>query len=443
MLEKIKKYSHTFYLSIGAITVLAFCVLAFMLFWDNGLFQPRTLAQKVYYADNISPTHQLLIDIFNKKHKGEIEIVPINLPFEKFGTNERKELLIRHLRSKSDRIDIFSVDQIWVPRFAKWTEPLNRYITKIQRDQIIDEALKTCYYKNDLVAMPIYFDLGILYVNNNFLLTQPDNKALKEELNNFITWERFIEISRKLNYGNRPYYLFPADNYEGLMCSFIESLANQDNKLFIDDKVKLTTPASEKALQLLVDLVNRYKLSPKSVLESRETDCYRTFINDDGVFLRGWTGLDVWYKNNIDSKDISDKYFIVPLPHFKGGKPASIVGGWNMMISKLSTKKSEAVEFLKFMISEEAQEIMLEHGGYFPINKKIYANPKLIIKSKTINLYNRIIKTSVHRPFLDKYTRSSDIIAHYLNSAIKKEISIREALSTAERVINSGEFFIK
>jgi multiple sugar transport system substrate-binding protein len=31
-------------------------------------------------------------------------------PFQKFSTNERKELLTRSLRSKSDRIDIFSVD---------------------------------------------------------------------------------------------------------------------------------------------------------------------------------------------------------------------------------------------------------------------------------------------------------------------------------------------
>jgi multiple sugar transport system substrate-binding protein len=33
--------------------------------------------------------------LFNSRNKGRIEVVPVNLPFEKFTTNERKELLAR------------------------------------------------------------------------------------------------------------------------------------------------------------------------------------------------------------------------------------------------------------------------------------------------------------------------------------------------------------
>ncbi|MDP3581419.1 MAG: extracellular solute-binding protein, partial [Ignavibacteria bacterium] len=239
------------------------------------------------------------------------------------------------------------------------------------------------------------------------------------------------------------FYLFPADDYEGLMCSFIELLESQNSKMFDNDTIKIQTPAAEKALQLLVDLVNKYHLSPQSVLDSRESECYRTYISDEGVFLRGWSGLDVWYKNNIGPQDISQKYAIVPLPHFKNGKPASIIGGWNMMLSKYSTNKNEAVEFIKFMISEEAQKLLFEKGGYLPVNKNLYENKNVLATYPEIAFYKRIISTGAHRPFLDKYTRCSDIIAHYLNMAIKKEIGIKEALATAEKVINSGEFFIK
>ncbi|MEW6652701.1 MAG: extracellular solute-binding protein [Bacteroidota bacterium] len=443
MIKKIQNHFKTFYFSAAAITILAVAVLVFMLFWSNGLFRPNPSATKIYFADNISPTHQLLIDKFNERHKGKIEVVPINLPFEKFSTNERKELLIRYLRSKSDRIDIFSVDQIWVPRFAKWTEPLNRYITQPQREKILDLVLQTCYYKNDLAALPSYFDLGMLYVNTEFLKTDPAYESIKIELENFITWERFIELSKKMNLGAKPYYLFPADDYEGLMCSFVELLEQQNSNMFDADTVKITTPQAEKALQLLVDLVNKHKLAPKSVLDSRESECYNTYINENGVFLRGWSGLDDWYRINIEPVDVLTKYSAVPLPHFKGGKPASIIGGWNMMLSKYSSNKSEAVEFIKFMISDEAQLIMFEQGGYLPVNKNFYSNKYLNERYSEISFLKKLIGTGVHRPFLDKYTRCSDVIAHYLNLAIKNNTSPKAALAEAERVINRGEFFIK
>ena len=113
------------------------------------------------------------------------------------------------------------------------------------------------------------------------------------------------------------------------------------------------------------------------------------------------------------------------------------------MLSKYSTKKSEAVEFIKFLISEEAQEVMYEMGGYIPINKDVFINAPFLKKHPEITFYENLMKTGANRPFLDKYTRCSDIIAHYLNLAIEGKMGVRKALTTAEQVINSGEFFIK
>ncbi len=443
MIKKLKKYSKTVYFSVLTITALVISVLGVMLFWNVASFQPSNTSQTIYFADNISPSHRLLVDLFNKKHEGKIKVIPIDLPFEKFSTNERKELLIRYLRSKSDKVDVFSVDQIWVPRFAKWTEPLNKYITPAQSAQIHEQALKTCYYKDNLVALPLYFDVGMLYVNNKVIQKIPNYAKITQKLENFITWEDFVALGMEIKKNGQPFYLFAADDYEGLMCSFVELIASQNKKLFEGDSIRLQTKECKKSLHLLVDLVNKYGLSPKSVLEARESQCYRTFIAEDGFFLRGWSGLDAWYKYVIAPVDVSDDYTIVPVPHFAAGRPASIVGGWNLMLSKYSTKKSEAMEFIRFLISEEAQKIMYENGGYLPVNKSIYSDEKYCRENPQIKLYKKLIVTGVHRPFLDKYTRCSDILAHYLNRAIAKEISVDDALATAEQVINSGEFFIK
>lgn len=83
--------------------------------------------KKIYYADNISRAHQIVIDRFNEKYEDKIEVVPIDLPFIKFNTNLRKELLARSLRNRNTLIDVFAIDQVWNARFAKWAEPLTPY----------------------------------------------------------------------------------------------------------------------------------------------------------------------------------------------------------------------------------------------------------------------------------------------------------------------------
>ena len=443
MINRLEKYSRTFYISIAAITILAVTALLFMSLWDNQIFSSKPVVKKIYYADNISVTHQLLIDKFNKLYEGKIKVIPINLPFEKFSTNERKELLIRYLRSKSDRIDIFSVDQIWVPRFAKWTEPLDKYLSRSFKDRLIDQALRTCFYKKSLVSIPLYYDIGLLYYNDYVLRQVPNYHSIKKEISNFITWERFIEIGKQLKHLGKPVYLFPADDYEGLMCSYIELLGSQNENLIVGDTVHLQTAGAEKSLQLLVDLVNETEITSKEVLNFRESECYKKFIKENGLFLRGWSGFHFWYKDIIGPENIFSKYLVAPLPHFQNGKPTSIIGGWNMMLSKYSNNKNEAVEFIKFLVSEKSQQIMFENGGYLPINKNVYTDEAFLKKHPDINFYETVMATGFNRPFLDKYTRCSDVIAHYVNLAMRKQIGVKEALATAEKVINSGEFFMK
>lgn len=442
MIEQLKKYYKTFYFYISLITILAVAVLGFMFFWGNGLFQSVVVPKKIYFADNISPSHKLLIEKFNEEHKGKIEVVPIDLPFEKFSTNERKELLIRYLRSKSDKIDIFSVDQIWIPRFAKWTEPLNKYFITPEREKILDKALKACYYENDLVAVPLYFDVSFLYYNNEKLKQLPNYQEIKNELENGITWEKFVQLSNQLKKFNRPIYLFPADNYEGLMCSFFELLESQNAKIFQGEMVKLNSKEAQKALQFLVYLIES-GISPTDVLEFRELECYNKFVKEDGFFLRGWAGLDVWYNNNIDTQNVKEKYIPTYIPYFKDSKQTSITGGWNLMLSKYSTKKSEAVEFIKFLLSNESQKILFEKGGYLPVNKNIYNDSVYLNNNPLLMKYKKIIQTAAYRPLLDKYTRVSDIISFYIKEALKKKITVYEALSKAEKIINSKEIFLR
>ena len=132
---------------------------------------------KIYFADNMTPAHTKIISLFNDKYQGQIEIIPVNLPFTKFNTNERKELIARALRNRTSRIDVFSVDQIWVSRFAKWAEPLSRYFSNKEKANILPHALSTCYYENTLVSIPLHIDIGVMYYRRDIIEKFPDGRS--------------------------------------------------------------------------------------------------------------------------------------------------------------------------------------------------------------------------------------------------------------------------
>ncbi len=182
------------FLRIVGFLVLILFVLFFIYFHQNDFLSPKSESEIVItYADNISSAHQKLIDEFNLLNQGSIRVEPIDLPFNKFSTNERKELLARSLRSKSKKIDLFAVDLIWSARFSKWSEPLSKYISKNDTTKLVKQALESCIFNDEVVALPIYIDVGLMYYRKDLLKKIPNYKEIERKLIEGITWKEFIK----------------------------------------------------------------------------------------------------------------------------------------------------------------------------------------------------------------------------------------------------------
>lgn len=432
-----------FYIILSTVLVTIFILFTFI-FSPNGIDSRNTSKVKtIYFADHISRAHQKVIDIFNERNKGSIKVETINLSFEKFSTNERKELLARYLRSKNNRIDVYAVDQIWVPRFAKWSVPLQKFIDSSEIKNILPNALETCIYQDTLVAVPMYVDISLMFYRDDIIKTLKINDKTLSQLHNSITWRDFIELRKNSTQLKNPFYVFQADDYEGLLCAFTELMANQNNPI-VDKSGKLLidTPEGRRSLKLLVDLVNTYDVSPKEVTSLKENDSFRFYAKHDGVFFRLWSSMiddDNEYLTDEKRKLLK----MIPVPHFEDTKPSYVYGGWNLMISQFSEKIPEAVKFVKFLLSEEAQKIMYEEGRYAPINKRVYSDDKYLSKYPELDFFEDLFKNGVHRPFMESYTNVSDILSYYLNKAIKKEIPVEQALKEATVKINEKAILVK
>ncbi|MDD8016830.1 MAG: extracellular solute-binding protein [Bacteroidota bacterium] len=430
-----------------SIAVVLSIVAVFLLFTsDINLRESLSVndkVQKVYFADHISPAHQAVIDKFNKKYKGRIEVISVDLPFSKFTTNERKELLARSLRSKSDRLDVFSVDYIWTSRFAKWCETLDQYFNDDARSKIISPTIQSCFANGKLVAMPLYIDIGMMYYRKDIIQKLPNAVEVEKKLKESITWDELLSYRGKLGYAHRPYYIFQANDYEGLICNYFEIIKSLDKNFFANNVINLKKPAAKKALQFLVDFVHKQKISPPEVIEFDENKSYDYLLQNDAVFVRGWPNFLENYQKMYPEGQKYSRIERAALPHFTGNAPTSVYGGWNLMVSKFSTKKESAVEFIRYLQTEEAQKTMFEMGGYIPVNQEVYLDTMYLTHHPDLVYYRRLVASGFHRPSLEEYTKISDIIAHYVHLAIKGEVTVDEAIDRASQAMQSKSVLLK
>lgn len=436
------------FLKILTAAAALFVVFVLIFLLPNSVGQKRPLfgeaaVQKVYFADHISPAHKAVIDLFNERNRGRIEVVPVDLPFSKFSTNERKELLARSLRSKSDRLDVFSVDYIWTPRFAKWCEELDPYFADFSKSKIISPTIQSCITNGKLVAMPLYIDIGMMYYRGDIIRRLPDAAVIEQKLRGSITWDELLSLRSRLGYGDRPYYLFQADDYEGLICNYFEIAKSIDKNFLAGNTIDLQSPAAKQALQMMVDFVHTLKIAPKNVIEFDENKSYTYLLKNDVVFVRGWPNFVENFKKTYPDTSMFRYIERAPLPHFTGKMPTSVYGGWNLMVSKFSTKKEAAIEFIRFLQTEEVQKKMFELGGYIPVNHDVYADSAYLAAHADLVFYRGLVDHGFHRPSMEDYTQISDIIAHFVHLAIKGEMTADDALREASEMIASKRILLK
>ncbi len=407
----------------------------FYLFPFQNEFLAEDKVAKVYFADNITEAHEELIKIFNEKHKGEIEVIPVHIPTEKFTTNKRKELITRTLRSRNSRIDLFAVDQIWIPRFAKWAEPLEKYYSGNELSDLLPQALNTCIYSDTLFAIPFFIDVGVLYFRKDLIENLPNASLVEEKLKEGISWDDLINL-RKDDLPSDYLYVFQGDAFEGLICNFIEILGT-GNGIYNNGQFDVYNPETIAGAQRLVDFIYKNRISPKEVSAFDESKSYEFALENDVPFFRGWP-TTIKYSNLV-SKATAKLNLLeeAPLPKSNNGNSASAIGGWNIILSKYSSVKDEAVTFIKFILSEEIQELNYESGSYLPIRKSFYTDENMINKYPRLSKYKSIIENGVHRPSDYNYTKISDILTSFLNKALQKELTVEEALKSAQAQINT------
>jgi maltose-binding protein MalE len=97
------------------------------------------------------------------------------------------------------------------------------------------------------------------------------------------------------------------------------------------------------------------------------------------------------------------------------------------------------VDFVKFLLRDDSQEVLFSEARYYPVVKSFYDDSTSLRKYPEIAGIRELLKTGVHRPAVKDYTNYSKIMSHYFSLALRNKITVAEAVEAATRDINADQ----
>jgi multiple sugar transport system substrate-binding protein len=347
-------------------------------------------------------------------------------------TAQQRQGLIISLDAKLHNPDVFLMDVAWVGLFAhsEWLEPLRN----IDLSPYFEKVIRTVdTYRGELAALPVYMDGGLLYFRRDLLREQQISGPPA-------TWEELLAASLKVQRERRKVdpdfygFVWQGAQYEGLICTFLEFAGAQGGFLFRDSRIMLDTAENRRALQLMHDLIWKYRVSPPNTYtEMREEQVRTSFQGGEALFERNWPYA--WKLHQSEGSPAKDKTGIAPLPGPARGQSVSTLGGWHIGVSRFSDAKESALKFVKYVASYEGQKKMVLSLGWNPGRRDLYKDKDVLEKMPFLKDLGDIFLHARARPTVPYYTQISDITQRWINAVLAGRIEPRDALQQAEREI--------
>ncbi len=333
-----------------------------------------------------------------EKENPKVSIHLVELPDN---TNQKYEIILSTLALKDGSIDIIDADVTWPAIFhaSDLIAPIDEYIAPEELEAFYETTLDINAFDGRLYGLPYRLDTGLLYYRADLLkaegLEVPD------------TWEDLRWTLEYMQKNDQPYrYAGSWYPYEGLTCNALEFIWGTGAEVYQDNRYTMTSRNVIEGIDFMVQLhLDGY--THTDVQQFTSVGLREAFIRGELLFMRDWpTGYKVI--EDSTSRDFAlSAVGIAPLPSFEGeGRGHGTLGGWQYLVAKYSDHKSEAVEFIRFLTSEDVQREFALRYHYLPSRKALYEDPlvkeTLPIADMADELFRQTkwLSTGLRRPFL-------------------------------------------
>ncbi|WP_040814265.1 ABC transporter substrate-binding protein [Nocardia concava] len=361
-----------------------------------------------------------LIERWNALHPDE----KVTFKEQSNDASQQYDDLKQHMQAKASDYDVVALDVPWTAEFAAkgWIQPLKDTFN-IDTSTLLSPPVASATYNGTLYAAPRNTNGGLLFYRKD-LVTEPPK-----------TWAELLNDCPKAKEAGIGCYAGQFAPYEGLTVNTAEVI-NAFGGSFVGPDGKTPTVNSPQAKAGLQTLVDAYKNGdiPKEAISFKEPESQNAFVTGKLLFMRGWPSS--FGDAGSDASAVKDKFGVAPLPG-KDGIGASTLGGYNAAISAFSKNKATALEFLRFLIGEDAQHIVAS-GALPSVRASVYDDPALIAKMPYLPALKDSIASAVPRPVTPFYPAVSKAIQDNAYAALTGNKSVDDAITGMQKGIETA-----
>ncbi len=366
-----------------------------------------------------------LLDRFEAENPGvriKDEILPSS-------TDEQHQFYVVNLEAGSAAFDVFSLDVIWVPEFARagWLRDLGHLLAPGEHAAFFPGPIQAVTFNKRLHAIPWYIDAGVLYFRRDLL--EKYNRGVPE------TWPELVAVAQEITAKEKDLYgyLWQGKQYEGLVCNVLEFIWSNGGTILSGNRPVVDTPRNAEALAFMRDLIARSGVTPPLVTTSTEEPSRQLFGSGKAVFMRNWPyALTIL---NAAGSPVRDKTGFAELPAFPGHARASTLGGWQLGVNKKSKHPDAAEKLVAFLTSTAAQKALALSVGYNPTRKALYKDPDLLRAHPDMALLFPIFMKARPRPVTAYYMMITAVLQPEFSAAITGIKQPAKALASAQKQV--------
>ena len=339
--------------------------------------------------------------------------------------DQQHDDIVQHFQAKDAGYDVVSVDVVWTAEFAAkgWLQPLKDKLA-IDTSKMLKPTVDSATYKGTLYATPKESDGGMLYYRKDLVPTPPK------------TWDEMMSMCSIATTNNIGCYSGQFKKYEGLTVNASEAINSAGGSVLDPEgKPSLNTPEAKAGLENLTKAYADGQI-PKEAITFQEEESRQAFQSGKLLFLRNWP-YAYSLMSTEGASEVKDKFGVAALPG-KEGPGASSLGGHSAAISVYSKNKATALDFLKFLNSDETQKFYATQGSLAPVLAALYDDPELVAKLPYLPVLKTSIENAVPRPVTPFYPAVSKAIQENAYSAIKGEKTVDAALSDMQKSIETA-----
>lgn len=361
-----------------------------------------------------------IIEAWNADHPDE-EGTLTELPQE---ADQQRETLVQSLQAESGDYDVMALDVTWTAEFAAngWLAPLEGDLA-LDTSGLLPATVDSATYMGTLYAGHQNTNAQLLYYRTDLVDTAP------------ATWDDLISSCPTAEEAGVDCLVMQLKNYEGLTVQTTQAINAFDGAVVDEDgKTPLVEEDAAKAgLQSLVDAYAAGEIAQRTNSFTEE-ETNLAFVGGESMYAYNWPYM---YDNaSAEDSEVAGKFEVAPIVG-PDGPGASTLGGYNNGINTYSEYQATALDFIKFIQSEENQKSFAEQS-FPPVLASVYDDAALAEQFPYLPTLKEALENAQPRPVTPFYAAISKAIHDNAYAAITGGKSVDDAMADMAAAIRNA-----